>query len=37
LLFDGFPDDSGHLITIKFYDWVFDYNFRMLHLLFSFW
>lgn len=31
LIFDGFPDDSGHLITIEFCDWVLDFDFGELH------
>ena len=30
-IFDGFPDDSGHLIAIKFDDWIGDFDFRKLH------
>lgn len=30
-IFDGFPDDSGHLIAIKFDDRIGDFDFRKLH------
>jgi hypothetical protein len=28
---DGFPDDSGHFITVKFCNWVLYFNFFKLH------
>ena len=31
LIFNGFPDDSGHLISIKFSNWVLDFDFFELH------
>jgi hypothetical protein len=33
LLFDGLPDDSGHFISIEFYDWIFDCDFGVLHFV----
>jgi hypothetical protein len=30
-IFDGFPDDPGHLIAIKFDDWIGNFDFRKLH------
>ena len=32
IIFDGFPDDSGHLITIEFDDGIRDMDFRKLHV-----
>ncbi len=31
LIFDSFPDDSGHFITIELSDWVFNFDFLELH------
>jgi hypothetical protein len=31
MIFNGFPNDSSHFITIKLDDWLCDLNFCYLH------